>query len=73
MATNKTALLPSASDEIARRHNALAFWLASINRDVRKPKLSFRIHRRMTPSRRLEKLHRMRATLGPPRSWLNKN
>ena len=63
----------SAPDQIAWRHNALAFWLASINQGVGKPKHRTRIHRRMTPSRRLEKLHRMRAALGPPRSWLNEN
>ena len=69
MAANKSAFLPSTPDEIAWRHNALAFWLASINQD--RPKRRPRIHRRMTHSRRLEKLHRMRAALEPPRSWLD--
>jgi hypothetical protein len=28
------------------------------------------VARRMSATRRLEKLHRMRATLEPPRSWM---
>jgi len=60
----------ATSDEIPWRH----VWLAHVlidagerNRQrIRRPPIS----RRMTLSRRLEKLHRMRATLEPPRSWL---
>ena len=57
---------------IAWRH----FWLKSAMIDAGKP-FPTKIHRptvtrQMSLSRRLEKLHRMRATLEPPRSWMAK-
>jgi len=58
------------TEEIAWRH----VWLKSVLIDVDKPfPTRFprpRVTRPMSPSRRLEKLHRMRAALEPPRSWM---
>src|SRR5262249_10320802 len=69
----KITLPPPTSDEIPWRH----VWLATVlidagepNRQrIRRPLVS----RRMTLSRRLETLHRMRAALEPPGWWLDKN
>jgi hypothetical protein len=73
MAPNKTSnvALPTGVG-IAWRH----FWLTKAMIDSGTPN-SEKISRhnttvRMSPARRLEKLHRMRATLIPPRSWLDK-
>jgi len=58
------------TQEIPWRH----FWLKNVMLDAGKPlPAKIRRHpitRRMSVSRRLEKLHRMRATLEPPRSWM---
>ena len=57
------------TQEIAWRH----FWLKNVLIDAGKPlpaKICRRpVTRRMSLARRLEKLHWMRATLEPPRSW----
>ncbi|MGC1883597.1 MAG: hypothetical protein WA703_20680 [Pseudolabrys sp.] len=61
------------TEEIDWRH----VWLKSVLIDIGNPfttKIS-KIYRprptkRMSATRRLEKLHRMRATLEPPRSWM---
>jgi hypothetical protein len=72
MAANKIASLPPSSDEIAWRH----VWLANVLVEAGEPNRQVihrpRTSRRMTPSRRLEKLHRMRAALQPSQSWLSK-
>ena len=51
-------------------------WLKTVMTDGDRPELrSIRLIRlppRMTLARRLEKLHRLRTALKPPRSWLNK-
>ena len=49
-------------------------WLskATIDRPSPKPVSRTRPIARMTPTRRLEKLHRLRTALEPPRSWLSK-
>ncbi|MGB7825996.1 MAG: hypothetical protein WBL86_06715 [Pseudolabrys sp.] len=49
-------------------------WLKSVLIDTGNP-FTTKIYRprptkRMSATRRLEKLHRMRATLEPPRSWM---
>jgi hypothetical protein len=66
-----TADLEQSADEIAWRH----VWLTNVLVD---PGRSFpvkiarpRVITRMTLSRRLEKLHRMRAALERPRSWMD--
>jgi hypothetical protein len=60
------------TQELAWRH----FWLKNMMIDAGKhllAKISRRpVTRRMSLSQRLEKLHRMRATLEPPRSWMAK-
>ena len=58
------------TEEIAWRH----VWLKSVLIDAGNP-FQTKIHRhgvarRMSLTRRLEKLHRMRAALEPPRSWM---
>jgi hypothetical protein len=57
------------TEETAWRH----FWLKNVMIDAGKPlpaNVCRRpVTRRMSLARRLEKLHRMRATLEPPRSW----
>ena len=72
MASNKVVLLPPTSDEIAWRHVWLTNVLIDAGRQncqrIPRPRLS----RKMTLSQRLEKLHRMRAALEPPQSWLGR-
>ena len=58
------------AEEIAWRH----VWLKSALIDNGRP-FPAKIHRhgvarRMSLTRRLEKLHRMRAAIEPPRSWM---
>jgi len=58
------------TQEITWRH----FWLKNVDADKRLP-AEFRrrpITRRMSLTRRLEKLNQMRAALEPPRSWMAK-
>jgi hypothetical protein len=62
----------SQPEEIAWRH----VWLKSVMINSGKP-VPVKIYRptvtrRMSLARRLEKLHRMRAALEPPRSWMAK-
>jgi hypothetical protein len=56
--------------ETAWRH----FWLKNVMIDAGKPlpaEIRRRlVTRRMSLARRLEKLHRLRATFEPPRSWI---
>jgi len=57
------------TQEISWRH----VWLKNVTIEAGKPlpaEIRRRpVTRRMSLARRLEKLHRMRATLEPPRSW----
>ena len=69
MAPDKTQTeLPPSTDEIPWRRA----WLTKSQVGNPNPEPRARMAVRMTPSRRLEKLHRLRAALEPPRSWLNK-
>ena len=62
---------------IAERTEGIAWrhvWLKSVLIDAGNP-FPTKVHRhgvarRMSLTRRLEKLHRMRAALEPPRSWM---
>jgi hypothetical protein len=59
------------AEEFAWRH----FWLRNVMLDSGRPSLARmsrpRVTRRMSLARRLDKLHRLRAALEPPRSWID--
>ena len=60
-----------SADEIAWRH----IWLSNVRVDAGSSspvKISRpRVITKMSLARRLDKLHRLRATLEPPRSWMS--
>jgi len=64
-------LLPRP-DKIDWRHVWLTRAIVDDGNPYREKIARARTMTKMSPARRLEKLHRLRATLEPPRSWLYK-
>jgi len=63
----------SPQQEIVWRHAWLRTVVTNGERSEQDNVRPVQLRPRMTLARRLEKLHRLRTALEPPRSWFNKN